>query len=1125
MGGNLGLFVSNAAAAATAVTLSGDVTSTAGTAVDVRGGEGDLTFEQRQGLISGNRSGASLSGKSGSVNVRIGGEIRAERDFGLFVNSGASGDKMSVELTPETSIRSASTGSSPVVRLYHSGSGQQSIRADGAITAGGPNNYGIEVLNAASAETLLFSQANTGSVKAASTGILVLNSGGGATEMDAHGTVESTKGYGIFVDNGVRTTDLIVRASGKVDSALAGVVGRQRGSGATDIAVSGDVTSTTSVGLQVEHAGQQGLSVKQTAGTITGHVLGINVNNRGPADTSVSLGGDVVGSVQVFNRGNGNIRFTQESGSINRTLAAGNVAINDAGGTVDFLDGAGLHVVNFSHGSTTIELAGDVTASLAGVAARNTVAASSLIVVQKSGVIESAGTAINLGLAGDIALDINGIVKGGSGSAIDILAPINAAVDIRANAIVSATSGTAIHNPDVIIGGRPFGGDLVVRSSGTVTGDSNLLGGNDRFELLGGRYNGNIYGDYGDHRDTTDRVDTDIPAGDDTFIWSDGTLVGGFYGGQGSDRAEISAAGYDGTQTLDGGDDTSIADGMIDTLRFSGIAATSTGDKIINWEDVRLDASNLNISNGAWAVGTVDQPETGIALSNNSTLNGMTGLRLTSNLVIDNTSSFVGQGGGQGHFAIAGTVSNAGTITTQDGRTGDRVEIVGNYVGDGGRLALDTVLADDSSSTDQLKISGDVTGNTLVSVRNTGGGGAQTQNGIRIIEVGGNSASDAFELDGSFQFNGRPAVVSGAYAYQLRQGTVDGSSMQDWYLRSEVKDSPTSVPNQEPQRLFQPGVSVYEAYPKVLLGMNGLQTLQQRVGASEQDLVEKADRLVGFWTRIEGSHTRMNPFSSATEVSYRQSYEKLQTGVAGQALDTDRGQLLAGAAVHYVQGDASTTSLHDGDLGGGRILTDGYGFSGSLTWYDDHGFYVDAQGQATWYRSDLSYNGDTSKLADSVDAFGYAFSVEAGHEIPLSRAWTLVPQAQLIYSSASIDGFTDVFETPVGFGKSESIQSRLGLGINHDLTWQGVDGLTSRLRLHGTADVHYAVADRARVSVADIPVAQRNDRLLAGLTADGSYSWDNDRFSLYGGAEIKGSVENVADSHSLKGYTGFRLTW
>ena len=105
----------------------------------------------------------------------------------------------------------------------------------------------------------------------------------------------------------------------------------------------------------------------------------------------------------------------------------------------------------------------------------------------------------------------------------------------------------------------------------------------------------------------------------------------------------------------------------------------------------------------------------------------------------------------------------------------------------GGVLHFTTELGGDASATDLLTVAGDASGTGLVEVTNDGGVGAQTVNGIKIIDVAG--ASDAsFTLVGDNVFDGRPVVVAGAFAYSLWQNGVADPADGDWYLRSQSTD-------------------------------------------------------------------------------------------------------------------------------------------------------------------------------------------------------------------------------------------------------------------------------------------------------------------------------------------------
>lgn len=103
-----------------------------------------------------------------------------------------------------------------------------------------------------------------------------------------------------------------------------------------------------------------------------------------------------------------------------------------------------------------------------------------------------------------------------------------------------------------------------------------------------------------------------------------------------------------------------------------------------------------------------------------------------------------------------------------------------------GTVVLNTVLGDDTSATDNIVVSGNTSGNTQVKMNNAGGQGAQTVDGIRSVEVQGQS-------DGTFIQSGR--IVAGAYDYSLMKNG------KDWYLTSQYAvpaETPTSAPDAQP---------------------------------------------------------------------------------------------------------------------------------------------------------------------------------------------------------------------------------------------------------------------------------------------------------------------------------------
>lgn len=120
--------------------------------------------------------------------------------------------------------------------------------------------------------------------------------------------------------------------------------------------------------------------------------------------------------------------------------------------------------------------------------------------------------------------------------------------------------------------------------------------------------------------------------------------------------------------------------------------------------------------------------------------------------------------GDVGTMTVAGNLTNSGMVNLGGGTdTGNVLRVLGNFAG-GGTLAFNTVLGDDNSKTDKLVVEGNTSGSTTVLVNNVGGVGADTHNGIRIVQVDGTS-------DGNFYLGSR--VVQGAYDYRLYKGSID----------------------------------------------------------------------------------------------------------------------------------------------------------------------------------------------------------------------------------------------------------------------------------------------------------------------------------------------------------------
>ncbi|MBB3656742.1 fibronectin-binding autotransporter adhesin [Rhizobium sp. BK650] len=482
--------------------------------------------------------------------------------------------------------------------------------------------------------------------------------------------------------------------------------------------------------------------------------------------------------------------------------------------------------------------------------------------------------------------------------------------------------------------------------------------------------------------------------------------------------------------------------------------------------------------------------------------------------VIGNITNF-GRLGGSG--TIIGDVSNSGMVAP--GNSIGTLTISGNYTGNGGTLDIESVLGGDASPTDRLVVTGNTAGTTNVRVTNLGGGGAQTVEGIKIVDVGGTSAG-TFSLLGDYVFQGDQAVVGGAYAYRLYQNGISTPADGDWYLRSALIDPAGAVIGP----VYQPGVPLYEAYPQLLLALNGLSTLQQRLGGRYWPGDSAAASARGpdnVWLRTEGMHAGIEPDKGTTVDSYDYNLFKLEGGLDGELYQDKGDRLISGLTVHYGTISGSIDSLY----GNGDIDASGFGLGATLTWYGDNGFYVDAQSQATWYDTDLKSDLVDGAMESGNNGFGYALSLEAGRRFAASGPWSITPQAQLVYSSVDFDTFNDRFGARVSLHDCDSLLGRLGVALDREENVQRADGQTARAKIYGIANLYGEFLDGTAVDVSGSGFESKNDPVWAGLTLGGSYSWSEERFSLYGEVAAKSSLKDFGDSYALSGTAGLRVKW
>ena len=544
----------------------------------------------------------------------------------------------------------------------------------------------------------------------------------------------------------------------------------------------------------------------------------------------------------------------------------------------------------------------------------------------------------------------------------------------------------------------------------------------------------------------------------------------------------------------------------------------NSGVLAFNRSDVVTFGGTIAGMGGVWQVGTGQTTLT----ADSSSLSGVSRVYdgiLSVNGTLGGSIEVIGgrlQGIGQ-----VGTTTNFAGGTIAPGNSIGTLTVAGSYLGNDGTLEIETVLGGDSSATDLLAVTGDTAGSTNVRVINVGGNGAQTNEGIKIVDVGGASDGD-FTLLGSYTFEGAPAVVGGAYAYRLYQGSVSTPTDGDWYLRSALINGTTP-----PGPLYQAGAPVYEAYAAMLQSFNELETLQQRVGNRSWTagmietgaLPEAAGAKSGIWGRIVGRHADMNSRFSTTAADFDVDTWQLQAGADQQLYSGEAGKLVGGLSARYGTIAGDVTSV----FGNGSVSSTGYGLGGSLTWYGSSGFYLDAQANLTWYDSALASSTAATSLVSDNGGFGYAIGVEAGQQVALNQNWSITPQAQLTYSDVSYDGFTDAFGAAVSLAEGDDLTIRLGLSADYQDAWIDETGDTSRLHAYGIANLYYDVLPDSRTDLAGVELVNTQDNLWGGLGIGGTYSWGDDKYAVHGQAGVNTSLVNFGSSYSFAGTAGLTV--
>jgi outer membrane autotransporter protein len=779
-----------------------------------------------------------------------------------------------------------------------------------------------------------------------------------------------------------------------------------------------------------------------------------NSVNAGVDNDTVTMDGGMVALHLVLERGADT--FTMTGGDIGRNLYLGQTNTNSAtdaddarlnGGTI------GGHVQG-DNGDDVITLDGTmITGDIQGRGGADTINLISGSVRSvdwgegdETGVLDLSNVTVSRNLVFSTGADDFTLTAGNVGQNVYLGLTNATSTDVD---VFTMTGGT--------IRGRLVGdngADTVNLNGGTILNATSLntFGGNDTINLNGATLNGQIQ----------------AGNGDDTFTWSSGTMAS-FDGGDGSDIATVTAAEYDGSQVLDGGDDVGLGDGFNDALTLDGLSVTVNAGGVTNWESVTVLDGTIDFGTSL-TVGS--GPDLGLIVGSGGLVSGAGNFSLTGDLETLIGGTYQSVSGGAVLLDIVGSLRNAGMVDVQDGFAGDSVTVSQNYSG-AGSLLFDVDSTADTSDT--LTISGDVVaGGTTIFIQDVSTGEA-SKNDILVVDVSGTTGEGDFMLT-------EDRVDLGGKSYELN---LVGSQ---WFLQAVALA----------ENLF------YEAYPQHIRGLNELRSHRQRFSGrnwlaegdhacqqEDRDAIDdmRGCRGSGVWMAMHGTVADLSPNRSSTQaeleisdVSYDAHRTRIEVGYEAPPRIYDGGEFVGTAMVFYGDG-----TLVGGSSEGNVVIdSEALGLGVGMTWYEDTGVYVDAQFQAARVKSDFTVDGVAQ--GSTHDANSYAASLEIGKVIPLDEEFTITPELQYMLYAVDFDDLVTEGGDEVGI--TDGISSEIRIGGTLEYSWN--PETADNEDLYVTANLFRGLDTTTAINTADESLATEMHPWRGELGLGVVREWSND---------------------------------
>ncbi|XOV51454.1 autotransporter outer membrane beta-barrel domain-containing protein [Pantoea sp. App145] len=1091
---------------------SGDstFTTTANNSGTINVNGGDTTHRSLGISASGSRAVANLNG--GALNLNGSGAIGAEALNGALVN--------------------VAMGSAPVFNdnnqiAYHAaGSGSRINSAASALNISSNGSVGYRIDEGAG---LSFSRPLTLSAAAdASTGVIVSGSGSSLNTENSHYLASGIDSTAIRVEGGASATlasDISLSGDGSIgvlvnnlhtdlsnalDGASAATTATSNGniSGTGSHAIGADLANGGSLvnNGTVDLAGSGSIGIRLRAGS--------TLTNNGVVSVANGTGLDMSGSGSSLTKG----------GSINVSDGVAGVRISDGAqlalsgsDTVITSSGSaqGILLDSGAVGLTASDATLNITGSGNGIENRaelDNISLSNLTINVANGngirtaVSFDSGSAVTTNVSGsgnglnfanadgstttdDLALGsgykFNVTGSGGNGILANTTGNITTAADVTVDnpaggsALISSAaanilntgvlSSSSLASPVVDV----QSGNTVFENLGTITAASPAAvaiagsGANDQVLLTEGAVVGDIR----------------PGSGADLFRWSGGSLNGSLTMGDGNDnRAEVNHVDLSTTYHLTSGTGT---DNSLTLNQIDARGGSFSSDDVSKGVNLGSGWNTVNFTDSQWQLTDNLQASSTINIDSGSTL--YAGDNVHPTLTGGSDNSLV--------------VNNAGIIdlTNGSGSPGNQLDIAGSLSSQNGQLKLSTTLNEggalDNQFTDHLNVTGNASGTTLITIKlsdNSNGaltdldqnGGIENNEGISLVQVAGNAASDSFALSGGY-------LAAGPWQYRLytfapgssdasqRQVSGSGSTFWDYRLAnyyvceegascspifvsspapvpdggggsagggstggdgstgggSTGGDGSTggggstaggtgSLPTYKARPAVVPQVPSYISAPVALAYYTAaiIDDLHKRLGELRHEQTHPDGYGSEMFLRYIGSSLKYHSDQGFLDYGYNfdLDYNAVQLGGNLLRFDGDKDSLRAGIA--YTRGNTHLRPKAADGFSSTTFDSDSLAFYG--TWQRQNGFYLDGVLSLDWHRgeTDIARQREVAKLK----GHGWTASLEGGYPVDMGLGLTLEPQAQLMYMQLRMNDVIDADGNKVRYSDYNQTIGRLG---------------------------------------------------------------------------------------------------